>query len=1560
MKTSSKILLSVVAAMLLCIVAGSFMSAETVVVWQPDEAKAFAGWSDKLQLTASELGEIAAGDIVTVHVSEIDAATTWPQIHLRQYGGTAFDPKLSVSVKGKTAPCDVTFEIDETVAAEATANGLSIAGIGFTANKVSVTYPDAPAPPVEMVEVEVTRTLWSGEQVVSGWSGAQVFTAAMCSGFKAGDRIAVTVTAVSGTDAQVDLRNGAGWANFTPGLNETLTDATVPGVVTFVLSEDVVATVKSNGMVVTGNNFTFTKVERITTEMTLPSASKGNAARTVWEGREAISWTSGQSNSVLIAAADLGPVAEGNIVRVYYTDMKPGGTGRLLANWTALDGQANATLLGARYYEYVLSASNATAIGTSGLRLSGTNYTATRVDIIDPARRYLLLGEIDRADIRAWEATESPDITLTLRNCETVDVEALVEVDIDLDRYEDYCEKSETVTIAAGAVREITIPYDLEPGFYNLNVYVNGDNVCSYVIGCNPKGVVSPPDANLDAIKAYWDHELEILRNIPVDATLTEIPSASTANRKVYLVQMKSTPDEYGGEPVEIRGFYAEPTGEGTYPALIQYQGTDGGSSTIKPINGDDNIGWCELVISTRGQMLNNRSTDQCEWAWLDPAYDDDRAASGSNKIDYYAHGLNDKEHHYYRGANVDCIRAIDFIASRPKTNTDNIFAVGGSQGGSFVYVAAALGGGRIRACAPSITGHSDFRDGAGIVNWPKSVFDRYLAENPSVSEDELYEFLSYYDVMNLAAWVECPVLTSFSLQDRTDPPHINVAPFNNVPRSKVSDENLRYVVNPFLGHGTASEWKADYMRFFNEFRTDLAPVDPLADINLWSGECVTGNWEGYQVIDASQFATVKAGDYIAVSVSEVGVSPCLMLNNGAWAALVDADAVVPQAPGEVRFLITHDMLAELKTGGLVVKGCNLTFVSVDIRRGEELVPDDPDAPVRKIWSGASAIDWNKGEYVTVAPAKFGNVRIGDTLRFVYAALAAGAQAHLNCGWNSEGHEIVLPGATDYIRLRGNSYTVEVTQDMLAALKSDGLNIVGVGHTLTEVQAIDYSRLPDVTAAVADVYRYFGKSDTPSLAVTLTGHSSVSETVAVTLNLRHDDYTAHKDYAEVTKTVTVEPGVPATVDFEMNLEPGVYHYVLTANYREIADANIASDLEGIVSPPDAEEDFEQFWTDALAELGAVEPEYRLTRLDEYSSAQRTVYMVEMKSVPDKAGAGVPVTVRGYLAEPVAAGSYPAVITYQGYDSNPETQQYIPRGDANPDRIDFVLSTRGQGINNRGEYKAANEYYGDWFMYGFGNRDSYYYRGAYMDAVRAFDLVCSRDKTDRRNIFGEGHSQGGALTYAAAALVAMRSAGGAGQPTFNSIAPAIPFMGDFPDYFRIGEWPSAQAYAWLNAQTEVSEAQMYGFLSYFDTKNLAVYVDSHLITAVGLQDETCPAHTNIAPYNIVRQNPALDTRLIVNPALGHQAHDSWERDLNDFFNGHMVSGPAGADVIGAVSSGRFTIDDLTLHIDGEFGGTVQLLDINGRLIYTGRSHEVIIPAHGVYVLRLGTSVHKIVI
>ncbi len=66
----------------------------------------------------------------------------------------------------------------------------------------------------------------------------------------------------------------------------------------------------------------------------------------------------------------------------------------------------------------------------------------------------------------------------------------------------------------------------------------------------------------------------------------------------------------------------------------------------------------------------------------------------------------------------MDCIRAIDFACSLPQADADRIFVEGGSQGGAFTIVAAALDD-RVRAAAPYIPFLNDYRDYFSIVDWP-------------------------------------------------------------------------------------------------------------------------------------------------------------------------------------------------------------------------------------------------------------------------------------------------------------------------------------------------------------------------------------------------------------------------------------------------------------------------------------------------------------------------------------------------------------------------------------------------------------------------------------------------------------------------------------------------------------------------------------------------------------------------------------------------------------------------------------------------------------------------
>lgn len=1270
--------------------------------------------------------------------------------------------------------------------------------------------------------IDVSTTLWNGEQTVEGWSGAQQFNAAACAGINAGDRIVVTCTsALSATQSQVDLRNGAGWANFSPALNINITKETFPYEATFVVTDEVAELIHANGMVVTGKDFVFSRVSVVTSREVLDPSLKGDYSRTVWEGNEAVSWVSGSNNSVLIKHAELGKLSPGNVVRVYYTDMAPGAVGRIVANWTALTSLANVTLLGSKFYEYTMTEEWIAQIeAATGLRISGNNYTATRVDIIDPERKYMVQGEVDMQDIRAWEKGEQPKVSVSLKNLEQVEVETTVTVDIDHDAYADYDEHRRSLTLAPGESQVLEIPFSLEPGFYNLNIYVNGDNICSKVIGCRPTEVMSLPDSNLDEIKAYWQNELDILGNIPLDAELTLIESASTANRNVYLVKMKSTPDTYGGEPVEIRGFYAEPVKPGKYPAIIQYQGTDGGTSAINPIGGDDNIGWCELVISTRGQMLNNRAPEKCPWAWLDPSY----TRNDNGSIDYYAHGFGDTERHYYRGGNVDCIRAIDFMESRDKVHAGNIFAVGGSQGGSFVYVAAALGNGRIRAAAPSITGHSDFRDCVKIVSWPGNVFATKQAET-GMSDDEMWHFLSFYDVRNLAPMVTCPVITSFSLQDRTDPPHINVAPFNNIDRSALNDDDLQYVVNPFLGHGTAADWKSRYMAFFEKYRTDIEPFDP-------------------------------------------------------------------------------------------------------------------STPVIEVWTGSEAINWNSGDvnnYVSIPASQFKNATAGSVLRMCLTDLAMGAQGHVCQGTWAD-----LSDAEAYLPLSGGSFSFEITEDMLSQLKSGGLIVTGVGYTLTCVEIVNPSNLPDIKAEVDGTsINVWDEGQKCVISVTVTNNGRLDADVDLSLGLRTDSYQA---MPQRDKTVNIGAGKTTSVSFELpGLAPGFYHAVVSANHAELADFNFGYHIEGIESAPDMESDFDDFWAEALAQLKNVPMEARLTLVPEKSTPARNVYLVEMQSVPDAADGTEPVVIRGYYAEPTGDGVYPALITYQGYDSDGTSTPWCPGGNDRPGYVELILSTRGQMLNNRPPYTNA---YGDWFVSGFGDRDSYYYRGAYMDAVRAIDFIASRPVTDTDNIFAQGQSQGGALTFAAAAL---------GEGRLNAIAPSIPFMGDFPDYFQVGNWPAYNARI-KQAELGMSDDEMYSFLSYFDTKNLATKITCPVKTVIGLQDDVCPPHTNVAPFN----NLASATKEIsVNPNLKHSTHADWDKEFMAFFENNQTT--TSIEEIGMINNVEIVRPiQGGLIVSDNVGEDVKIFDVAGRVIRVAAANESVLLPQGVYIVAAGCQICKFMV
>ena len=365
---------------------------------------------------------------------------------------------------------------------------------------------------------------------------------------------------------------------------------------------------------------------------------------------------------------------------------------------------------------------------------------------------------------------------------------------------------------------------------------------------------------------------------------------------------------------------------------------------------------------------------------------------------------------------------------------------------------------------------------------------------------------------------------------------------------------------------------------------------------------------------------------------------------------------------------------------------------------------------------------------------------------------------------------------------------------------------------------------------------------------------------------------------EMTDTVEVA-GITKrnyAVTTSENLEPGFYRAMCFVNGKTARNFVFGIDPFDIVSAPDKQPDFDQYWQDVKDQLAAVDMNPVLKEITEKSSSTRKVYLVELYSVPDGA-AGDPVKIRGYYCEPTDGAKHPVLLHFYVYDTQGSKAKCECPSGGNSRYAEFYLSHRGQYLNNRpatthnpGIDEDCVNIYGDWLAYHFGDKDSYYYRGAFMDAVQAVRFMATRETSDMNKLFAEGSSQGGALCYACASL---------SDYPFTAITPNVAFLGDFPDYFQIVGWP-AETYKKEAKALGMTDEEMFAFLSYYDTKNLATRISCAVLATSGLMDGTCPPHTNIAPFNNLL-TPAEDKEYHFYPTMTHDYPKDWYSMIENF-------------------------------------------------------------------------------
>ena len=315
-----------------------------------------------------------------------------------------------------------------------------------------------------------------------------------------------------------------------------------------------------------------------------------------------------------------------------------------------------------------------------------------------------------------------------------------------------------------------------------------------------------------------------------------------------------------------------------------------------------------------------------------------------------------------------------------------------------------------------------------------------------------------------------------------------------------------------------------------------------------------------------------------------------------------------------------------------------------------------------------------------------------------------------------------------------------------------------------------------------------------------------------------------------------------TIDMNFNgLEKGFYQlfftFVSEKGYKLKVKKGLAVSPTAMISSPTLTSDFDAFWQKAKSDLAAIEPNFKVIPQPNWSSKTKETFLIEMQSLDN-------VKVRAWFTIPKGKTDLPALLKVQGFST------YMMPDTTVADMAVLALNIRGHG-NSKDD---VNPGFTTYLLTGLSDKEKYIYRGAYMDCIRALDFFATRQEVDNQRIVVEGGSQGGALSFATAAL----------DTRVKLCFPDVPFLSDFPAYFYLATWP-ANVFTGYQKITGRSWNEIYGVLNYFDIKNLATKITCPVEMSVGLFDETCPPQINFAAYNNLN---ITDKKYHLYPASGH--------------------------------------------------------------------------------------------
>ena len=275
--------------------------------------------------------------------------------------------------------------------------------------------------------------------------------------------------------------------------------------------------------------------------------------------------------------------------------------------------------------------------------------------------------------------------------------------------------------------------------------------------------------------ESFWRGAIERYdREVPHDVRLERLEALSTNGCDVSLVSLSGP----GGE--RYYGFLKEPSDKsrGPFPAQVKIPGA--GPSVGVPACGD--AGMVGLTMNVHAyRPVPGAEKRGPEHTALQRAEDErlqrlHPAKSPRYTVSGIAAG---REEYFYYGAILAINRAVEWLKRRPEVDAADVTYCGGSQGGGLGLAVVALNGGFRSAeiHVPALTAHLCHLIDGREAGWPRLV-ESQLPENEAAARRNA----PYFDGVNFASMITCPIAFNVGFIDTVAPPHAGYAAYNACP----------------------------------------------------------------------------------------------------------------------------------------------------------------------------------------------------------------------------------------------------------------------------------------------------------------------------------------------------------------------------------------------------------------------------------------------------------------------------------------------------------------------------------------------------------------------------------------------------------------------------------------------------------------------------------------------------------------------------------------------------------------------------------------------------------